>query len=115
VKNSFKPLQPVVTPSELVDAVRRAEPSTPPARLEQALRGDDPTATPNAVGAAPRTDLPATLNLRLRTSSIEAIAAMAELRGVTLKQVVTLALREAGVTIAAEDLVDRSTKRRGSR
>lgn len=112
---NFKPLAPVVNPSELVDAVRRADPTAPPARVAKALRNDDPTTLPPSVETAPRSDPPATLNLRLRTSSIEAIAAMAEKRGVTLKQVVTLALRDAGVTLAAEDLVDRSTKRRGSR
>jgi hypothetical protein len=48
-------------------------------------------------------------------SSVEAIAEAAETKGLTLKQVVTLALRDAGITMAAEDLEDRSTKRRSRR
>jgi hypothetical protein len=97
--SKFKPLTPPPpSPVELVAAVRRADPATPPARVNTALRNG-----------------PTTLNLRLRMSSVEAISAAAESRGLTLKQVVTLALRDAGVTVAPEDLEDRSTKRRSPR
>lgn len=96
----FKPLTPAMpSPQELVAAVRRAEPTVPPARVETDLRNDAPT----------------TLNLRLRIRSVEAIAAAAEARGLTMKQVVTLALRDAGVEVAPEDLEDRSTRRRSRR
>jgi len=100
VATKFKPLTPALpSPEDLVAAVRRADPTVPPARVETDLRNDSPT----------------TLNLRLRLRSVEAIAAVAEARGLTLKQVVTLALRDAGVDVAAEDLEDRSTRRRGRR
>jgi len=84
-------------PAEVVRAARQVDPTTPPARV-----------TPT-----PREDVPTTLNLRLRLSSVEAISAKAEQRGITLKLLVTTALRDAGVKLAPEDLVDRSTRRRG--
>ena len=100
VGTKFKPLPPPAPdPANLVELVRRADPTAPPARVEPTVRNDEPT----------------TLNLRLRMSSVEAIGAVAEERGMTMKQVVTLALRDAGVAVAPEDLEDRSTKRRGRR
>jgi hypothetical protein len=100
VVTKFKPLTPPPpSPQDLVAAVRRADPAVPPARVDTSVRNDVST----------------TLNLRMRMSSVEAIAQAAEAKGLTLKQVVTLALRDAGITIAAEDLEDRSTKRRGRR
>jgi hypothetical protein len=102
VKTQFKPLpkpSQAPDPANLVEMVRRADPTVPPARVDTAARNDEPT----------------TLNLRLRMSSVEAIAATAEARGMTMKQVVTMALREAGVAVAEADLEDRSTKRRGRR
>ncbi|MDP9373503.1 MAG: hypothetical protein M3Q65_13840 [Chloroflexota bacterium] len=52
-----------------------------------------------------------TLNLRLRRSTIRAISATSKARGLTIKQIVTHALREAGIQVANVDLEDRTPKR----
>jgi hypothetical protein len=65
---------------------------------------------PPAVVAAE--DRPVTLNLRLRSSTVAAITEEAHRNGRTLKQVVTGALAAAGVTVAPEDLEDRTPRRR---
>jgi hypothetical protein len=57
-------------------------------------------------------DRPSTLNVRMRSSSIEAITARARERGLTIKQVVCTALMEAGCTINPLDLEDRTPRRR---
>jgi predicted DNA binding CopG/RHH family protein len=53
-----------------------------------------------------------TLNLRLRKSSLAAIAARAQEQGMTLKQVICHALAGAGVGVADSDLEDRTPRRR---
>ena len=99
----FKPVaSPVPSPAELVRAVREAEPSTPPARVDTSSRNVE----------AARNDVLTTLNLRLRESTLDAIAKAAESGGLTMKQVVTMALRNAGVTVADADLEDRTRRRR---
>jgi hypothetical protein len=58
-------------------------------------------------------DRPATLNLRLRSSTIQALTAQAKAEGLTQKQVVCRALAAAGLAVAAADLEDRTPRRRG--
>jgi hypothetical protein len=65
---------------------------------------------PSAVVAAE--DKSVTLNLRLRGSTVAAITEEAHRNGRTIKQVVTNALAVAGVTVAPEDLEDRTPRRR---
>jgi predicted HicB family RNase H-like nuclease len=57
-------------------------------------------------------DKPTTLNLRVRTSTVAALAAEAEARGLTMKQLVAQGLEAIGVQVAAADLEDRTPKRR---
>ena len=52
-----------------------------------------------------------TLNLRLRKSTIRAVAAASKARKLTIKQIVTHALRDAGIQVADPDLEDRTPKR----
>jgi hypothetical protein len=52
------------------------------------------------------------INLRVRESTIAALTERARREGHTLKQVVCLALAEAGVSVAAADLEDRTPRRR---
>jgi len=85
-----------------------------PARLpaEEALRisaQQAPTLPPAQVAADDRST---TLNLRLRTSTVAALARWAKETGQTQKQVVCRALAEAGVAVADEDLEDRTPRRR---
>jgi hypothetical protein len=58
-------------------------------------------------------DRPSTLNLRLRSSTVGAITAVARERGLTQKQLVCRALAAAGIAVAAADLEDRTPRRRG--
>lgn len=79
---------------------------------EEALRisvQEAPMLPPTRVEAE---DRPTTLNLRLRTSTVEAIARHAKERGLTQKQIVCQALADAGVEIAAEDLENRTPRRK---
>lgn len=88
---------------------RGAPPRLPP---EEALRisaQEAPTLPPARVEAQDRST---TLNLRLRTSTVDAIAAHAKERGLTQKQLVMRALADAGVDIAPEDLEDRTPRRK---
>ncbi len=57
-------------------------------------------------------DRPTTLNLRIRESTVAALAAAARGRGLTMKQVVCQALADAGVEVAPVDLEDRTPRRR---
>jgi uncharacterized protein (DUF1778 family) len=57
-------------------------------------------------------DRPTTLNLRVRESTVAALAAAARDRGLTMKQVVCQALAQAGVDVAPADLEDRTPRRR---
>ncbi len=58
-------------------------------------------------------DRPTTLNLRLRSSTVAAITAVARERGLTQTQLVCQALAAAGIAVAAADLEDRTPRRRG--
>ncbi len=73
----------------------------------------EPPALP-AVSAAPPApvDLATTLNLRVRTSTIDALMETAKTKGLTMKQVVCHALQAAGVQVAPADLEDRTPRRR---
>jgi hypothetical protein len=68
-----------------------------------------PTLPPTQLGVV---DRPTTLNLRVRSSTIEALMASARERGLTMKQVVCQALTNAGVAVAAADLEDRTPRRK---
>lgn len=57
-------------------------------------------------------DRPATMTLRLRESTIAALTTKARERGLTIKQLVTTTLAEAGVAVAPADLEDRTPRRR---
>jgi hypothetical protein len=65
-----------------------------------------------AVSGVPPPDPATTLNLRVRMSTIDAIMAAAKERGLTMKQVVSHALRDAGVGVAEADLEDRTPRRK---
>jgi hypothetical protein len=56
-------------------------------------------------------DLTTTMTLRLRRSTAEAIAGSAKKQGLTMKQVICKALTEAGISVAAVDLEDRTPRR----
>lgn len=87
---------------------RAARPSA-----EDALRiaaAQAPSLPPTQMAVA---DRPATLNLRLRNSTIQALTAQARAEGLTQKQVVCRALAAAGLAVAASDLEDRTPRRRG--
>ena len=90
----MKTLKPRTSPAEALAIATVTAPAQPPAQI-----------------SAP--DRPATLNLRFRESSINAITAEAKARQFTIKQVIAHALADAGVTIAPEDLEDRTPRRRG--
>ena len=57
-------------------------------------------------------DRPTTLNLRVRSSTIDALMAAARERGLTMKQVVCQALADAGIAVAPADLEDRTPRRK---
>ena len=59
-----------------------------------------------------KTDRPTTLNLRFRRSTVDAIAAAARERAVTMKQLIALSLHTQGVAVAEADLEDRTPRRR---
>lgn len=59
-----------------------------------------------------RSDVLTALTVRLRQSTLDAVLASSEKRGVTLKQVLTHALRDAGIKVAAADLEDRTPRRK---
>jgi hypothetical protein len=59
-----------------------------------------------------KTDPATTLNLRVRVSTITALAEKAKASGLTQKQVICRALAEAGVDVAVKDLEDRTPRRK---
>ena len=79
-----------------------------------AIAGSVAPHQPPAVAApvARVTDAPTTLNLRVRRSTAAALEEAAKAQGLTMKQVVAFALRDAGVAVAAADLEDRTPRRR---
>ena len=66
---------------------------------------------PPALVAELSMDVSTTFNLRVKTSTVAAVAAAAKVRGMTMKQVICQALQTAGVAVAADDLEDRSPRR----
>ena len=79
---------------------------------EEALRisaEQAPTLPPAQLSA---TDHPTTLNLRVRVSTVKALARKAKASGLTQKQIICRALAEAGVEVATADLEDRTPRRK---
>lgn len=88
--------------------------SRTPSRLpaEEALRisaEQAPTLPPAQLSKA---DPATTLNLRVRVSTITALAERAKASGLTQKQVICRALADAGVHVAVKDLEDRTPRRK---
>ncbi len=81
------------SPEEVLRTATAAAPAQPPAQIQAR-------------------DRPTTLNLRVRESTVAALAAAARDRGLTMKQVVCQALAQAGVDVAPADLEDRTPRRR---
>jgi hypothetical protein len=92
VKN-LKPRSSRPSPEDALAIATQTAPTLPPARL-----GVD--------------DRPTTLNLRVRSTTIDALTAVARERGLTMKQVVCHALADAGVSVASADLEDRTPRRK---
>lgn len=99
------------SPEEALAIATSTAPQHPPTQINtQAApvnRGGE-----GAQAAAAPPDPATTLNLRVRMSTIEAIMEAAKGRGLTMKQVVSHALKEAGVAVAEADLEDRTPRRR---
>jgi predicted DNA binding CopG/RHH family protein len=89
------PLKPRPRPSalEALRVVATQTPTLPPATIERADRAT-------------------TLNLRLRQSTVEAIAREAKARGLTIKQLIMEGAKSVGVPIAPSDLEDRTPRRK---
>lgn len=96
---TFKKLSPPPDAQAALAAARLADPTSPPVRVK--VQQPDPVVEP-VVG----------LNLRVRLSTSDAIAAIARERSVSMKVVVMQALEKAGVAIAQIDLEDRTPARR---
>ncbi len=94
MKAPLKPRRP--SPDEALAIATSTAPRQPPAQI--ALESI--------------TDAPTTLNLRVRMSTVNALTAAAQGRGLTMKQVVCQALEAAGVVVAPADLEDRTPRRR---
>jgi hypothetical protein len=82
------------SPETALSIAAAAAPNLPPAKLESQ-------------------DRPSTLNVRLRSSTVAAITDRAREKGLTIKQVVSHALADAGIAVAQADLEDRTPRRRG--
>jgi hypothetical protein len=89
------PLKPRSRPSaaEALHVVATQTPTLPPTTVE-------------------RSDRATTLNLRLRESTVEAIAKEAKARGLTIKQLIMEGAKSVGVPIAPADLEDRTPRRK---
>ncbi len=96
MRTTLKPRSATARPSaeDALAIARTIAPSQPPAQVTDI-------------------DRPATLNLRFRSSTVAALTARAKERGLTLKQVVSHALADAGVAVAEADMEDRTPRRRG--
>ena len=81
------------TPEQALRVATARAPEQPPTRMQ----------TP---------DRPATLNLRLRQSTIASLMTASRARGQTMKQLMCRALADAGVEVAPADLEDRTPRRR---
>ena len=96
------------SPEEALAIATSTAPTQPPA---QVTRVPDPIATA-PTGSVSEREPSTTLNLRVRMSTITALEAAARDRGMTMKQVVAHALRDAGIPIAEADLEDRTPRRK---
>jgi hypothetical protein len=94
MKPTLKPRRP--SPAEAIAIATNTAPQQPPAQMM-------PTGEP---------DLATTLNLRLRSSTVAALAQAARDRGLTMKQVVCQALERTGLAVAPADLEDRTPRRK---
>ena len=85
-----------------------------PARLpaEEALRISAEQAPTLPPAQLSKPDPSTTLNLRVRVSTITALAEKAKASGLTQKQVICRALADAGVDVAVKDLEDRTPRRK---
>jgi hypothetical protein len=92
MKTTLKP-RSRPSPDEALAIAAQTTPTLPPAQVQD-------------------TDRPATLNMRLRGTTIAAITKAAHDRRLTIKQVVCLALADAGIEVAPADLEDRTPRRR---
>lgn len=90
---ALKPRSSRPSPEDALTIATQTAPTLPPVRLSA-----DDRAT--------------TLNLRVRSSTIDALMAAARERGLTMKQVVCRALADAGVAVAPADLEDRTPRRK---
>ena len=90
---TIKPRSSRLSPEDALAIATQTAPTLPPARLEV-------------------DDRPSTLNLRMRSTTVEALMAVAHERGLTMKQVVCQALAAAGVPVAPADLEDRTPRRK---
>jgi len=93
--------------------MKSLKPRTPP-RLSagEALRisaEQAPTLPPAQLSIS---DPSTTLNLRVRVSTITALARKVKASGLTQKQIICRALAEAGVEVAPADLEDRTPRRK---
>jgi hypothetical protein len=93
MKQPLKPRQRPTAAEALAVAAQTA-PSLPPAQMP------------------PVADKAITMTMRLREATITALGAAARQRGMTVKQVVTSALADAGIAVAQVDLEDRTPRRR---
>jgi hypothetical protein len=93
MKAPLKPRRP--SPDEALAIAAGMAPEQPPTQISPSTN-----------------DMPTTLNLRVRVSTVAALTEAAKGRGLTMKQVVCQALEAAGVPVASADLEDRTPRRR---
>jgi hypothetical protein len=99
------------SPEEALAIATTTAPQQPPAQIvNQPIAAD--RAGEGAQTTAPPPDPATTLNLRVRMSTINGIMDAAKERGLTMKQIVSHALRDAGIHVAQADLEDRTPRRR---
>ncbi len=89
--------------------------SRTPSRLpaEEAVRISAEQAPTLPPAQLPKSDLSTTLNLRVRVSTVMALAQKAKTSGLTQKQIICRALAEAGIEVADKDLEDGTPRRKG--
>jgi hypothetical protein len=111
------PLKARPSPDEALAIAASTAPQQPPAQMSSppplpASYAPTVFSAPTSAPPPAPVDAPTTLNLRVRTSTIEALMDAAKERGMTMKQVVCHALEAAGVPVAPADLEDRTPRRR---
>ena len=101
------------SPDEALAIAATTAPQHPPTQISSPpVMPSRQEPAPVAPTLVPPVDPATTLNLRVRTSTIEALMETAKGRGLTMKQVVCHALDAAGVKVAAADLEDRTPRRK---